>query len=100
MADRYLFRVGENVAGPAGAKRAATARHQHLQAEGTGADATLHRLSLPAAGNLAQDYAERSTPTACDQILLQLSQPGGAAGKRVAVGAGRIQGGVVCDWAR
>ena len=81
-------------------KHAATARHGHIEAEGSAAAATLHRFSLREAGNVAQDYVERSTPTVCDQIEVQLSRPGGAAGKRVAGGAGRIQGRVVCGWAR
>src|ERR1700730_12278469 len=105
LADRNLPRVIGNFAGRArgnraGGDRAATARDKHFEPEGSAADATLHRFSLREAGDVAQDYGERSTSTVCDQIEVQLSRPGGAATKRVAVGAGRIQGGVVCGWAR
>jgi mono/diheme cytochrome c family protein len=45
-------------------------------------------------------HGERSTPTLCDQIGVQVSTPGFPAGKRVASGTHRIQGGVVWGWVR
>ena len=50
---------------------------------------TLRKITL---NDLPQPYATKSE--------VQLSRPGGAAGKRVAGGARRIQGRVVCGWAR
>ena len=74
-------------AGRAGGNSAASCRPEHLETEGSAAGATLHRFSLREAGNPAQDYGEGSTPAVCDQIGVRLSEPGGAAGKRVALGA-------------
>src|ERR1700722_6765309 len=51
------------------------------------ADATFYRFPLPEAGSVAQNHGERSAPTVCDQIGIQLCARGAATGERVAIGA-------------
>ena len=52
----------------AGGKRARAAGHEHVEVEGTTADAAIHRLPLREARHDSQDYGERSAATVCHPI--------------------------------